>query len=211
MSGNRAGRVDLPIDKVTGPIFGKGLLETFKLEVAKEAVFQAMFGPLGERVFVAEMPNVNETILPAIELAWKRETFKSVNTYLDGQVVGRIYLPTQLKGDYNSMRRVASIFQRWLSTRFKPFTYPENKGLTMFGFGTEFDYTGLATFNGLSCPVIQMTLPFRYDLALLRGDYDPNLPLDNSDLGFIKEVLFNIFNEENKQALTSQRATIDNS
>lgn len=207
---NRTNRVDVPLETVTGPIFGSALLSTLKSEIIKEPVLQTMFGTDGNRVFIEDLPSLNESIVPCIMARWRQDQYRSNNTYLDGSILAEIVLPTRLIGDFNSLRRVGSIFQRWLGSRCNLFAYPENKGLVLFGFESTFNYEGLAVANGVKCPAIQVNIPFRFDLALLRGDYDPELPLDKSDIGFIKSLGLKVFNEENNQTLIAEGDLFEN-
>jgi hypothetical protein len=200
--GNQDARVDKPISLVTGPLVGSELLESFKQELITENVFQIMFGIKGERIFHEEIPNLNETILPAMLLSWKSETFNSNNTYFQGFINGWIVLPVKLEGNYNSLRRVASMVQRFMGGAMKIFA--RVPGLTEFGYGTEFNYDGLARFDGLAAPVIQMNIPFKFDLQLLRLDvagFDPSAPLDASDEGFVTANIIDFINAENSTLL----------
>jgi hypothetical protein len=198
---NQHARVDLPLSQVTGPLFGSNLLEAFKQELITEPVFQTMFGVNGERIFHAKRPNMNETILPALLLTWKQETFNSGDSYFEGSLDGLIVLPITLDGDFNAKRRVGSLFQRFMGGRMNVFS--NVPGLIKFGYGTQFNYEGLARFDGISAPAIQMTIPFKFDLQLVRlkSQYDPLAPLDNSDIGFVTEYLLKVTDVPTGQVL----------
>ena len=186
--GNLNTRVNRPLEDVTGPIIGQNLLQAFKDAIIKEKIFQAMFGVNGERIFITERPNINETILPALLLGWKSETYNSYDSYFQGLIDCWVVLPVRLEGDYNSLRRVGAILQRWMGG--KQFNiFEEVPGLIEFGYGSEFNYEGLARFDGFSAPFIQISIPFKFDLQLLSimlPGFDPLAPLDDSDLGWIE-------------------------
>ena len=206
--GNQKTRIDFPTDLVRGPIPGEHLFEVFKSEMVKENVFRLMFGSLGERIFTTEQPNLNETILPALILQWRSETFQSNNCYLTGSVSAWIILPTRLKGDYNSLRKVGSIFQRWTAGAMSLFD--KVPGLTMFGFGAEYNYDGLVSTSALSAPAIQITLPVKFDLQLMRlqAPYDPTAPLDDSDVGFVEQYLLEVKDGKDQEVIFQQGVLI---
>jgi hypothetical protein len=208
--GNQKDRVEYPLSQVTGPTPGENLFEAFKAEMIKENVFQLMFGTCGERIYTSSHPNLNESILPALLMSWRSETFKSNNVYLDGVVDAWIILPVQLKGNYNALRRVGSIFQRWMSGGMMLFD--KIPGLTMFGFGSDYNYAGLATFSGTSAPAIQISLPFRFDLQLMRlqSVFDPAQPLDDSDVGFIESILLEVINGETNEVIVQEGPILGN-
>lgn len=203
MSGNRDTRVNPAVTAVQGPLIGSNLLEAFKNQIKAQAVFKTMFGPNGERVYVNGMPSINESVLPALILGWASETFRSLNVYFDGQISALLVLPTQLTGDYNAQRRVASVFQRFIAGPLD--LLEEVPGLIRFGVESTFEYQGLARFGGFDAPTIIMTLPFRFDLQLMRlgSDYDPAADLDKADLDFIEGLLLEVKNDDGTE-LTSQ-------
>lgn len=185
MIGNLENKVRQPLSEVTGILAGQNLLDVIKSEMLKENVFQKMFGVQGEHIFTASYPNINETITPSILLSWKSDKPQSLNAYLDGEIEMNIILPTQLKGDYNALRSVGALFQRWLMSNKT--LIRQVVGLLELGVDATFDYTGLAVFSGSNCPVIKANLPFKFDLQklILAGSYDPDEPLDsiyNDDL-----------------------------
>ena len=199
--GNQSSRVEFPLSLVKGPLPGERLLHVFKEEIAKERVFQLMFGDHGERIFVSEEPNLNETILPAIILNWGSETFMSNDTTIEGTVSGYIVMPVRLKGDTNSLRRVGSIVQRWMSGSMSLFD--KVPGLTKFGFNAQFNFQNLAALDGFKAPVIEITLPYRFDLQLMRLEsiFDPNAPLDDADVGFVEQYILEVIDGETKESL----------
>lgn len=201
-------RINSPLLMVQGEIVGEKLLATFKSELIKETVFQKMFGTHGERIFDQKLPSLNQTITPCLVLRWRDETFKTYDNYLEGTVVAELILPVQLTGDFNSLRRVATILQRWMAGRMDLFT--DNKGLIAFGYGANFNYEGMAKFDGFACPVIQITLPFKYDLAKLRGEFDIEAPLDEADIGFVESFSLEIFDQETDKILIEEGVLVEN-
>ena len=202
-NGNQKDKVEASWAMVTGPLVGSNLLQKFKSEMIKEAVFRKMFGETGDSIFIDKVPNINETILPAVILQWSRETYTSNNVYLDGSVDGSIVLPTKLTGDYNALRRVANMVQRWMGGGMN--LWSDVPGLTQFGHGTEFTFDKLAAFDGFRVPLITMRIPFRFDLQYLRlltDGFDPSAPLDDSDVGFVEEYDLNFKNAENQNDIT---------
>lgn len=179
INGNLENKVKQPLSEVTGILVGQNLLEVIKSEMLTESVFQKMFGVDGEHIFINSYPNINETITPSILLSWKNDRPESLNAYLMGDIEMSIILPTQLKGDYNALRSVGALFQRWMMSNRTVL----NKVLGLLELGVEstFDYTGLAVFSGNYCPVIKATLPFKFDMQKLiqAGAYDPDEPLDS--------------------------------
>lgn len=208
---NQKSRVDQPGAMVTGPLAGEGLLENFKAEIIKESVFAIMFGENGERIFTQTPPSLNETILPCMVLSWKSEIFNSNDTYQDGFVTANLMMPVKLIGDYNALRRTALMIQRWMGGTMSLFG-DSNPGLIKFGYGTDFNYEGLAKADGLSCPVIQMNIPYRFDLMLMSvqvDGFDPNLPLDDSDVGFVEQILLKVFDQETDNILLQQGVLVE--
>lgn len=210
MDGNQENRVERPISLVSGPLAGQELLEKFKEEIIKERLFQIMFGNLGERVFIKQMPSLNETILPLLILSWKNENFKSSRVYLEGSISANLILPVRLTGDYNALRRVASMIQRWMGGGMQLFD--KVPGLTHFGYGTDYNYEGMAKFDGFSCPVIQMGIPFKFDLTLLRQQvdgFDPNAPLDDAEMGWVEEYLLEAHDSETAQVVLEEGVILE--
>lgn len=208
--GNKQDRVDLPIKQISGPLVGEDLLNNFKKELIKERVLQAMFGISGERVFITDHPNLNESIVPAFMLDWKQEVFNSNDTYFEGSVSAMVILPTQLSGDTNGLRRVGSIIQRWMGgpmDLFKPTSDSFVPGLVKFGYGSTYDYSGLADYSGVKFPVIQITIPFKFDLQLLRlqiDGFDPSQSLDDSDMGFLESIGLIVYETENNTVIFNE-------
>ena len=97
------------------------------------------------------------------------------------------------------------MLQRWMSGAMSLFD-DRNPGLTAFGHGMEFNYDGLAKFDGFSAPAIQVSIPFRFDLQLMRlqSPYDPNAPLDQSDIGWIESMSLGIKDSETENFLIQQ-------
>lgn len=206
IGGNFDKRVEDALMLVKGPLPGEGLFQALKEEMAKERIFRVMFGEDMRHVYTEQIPNLNESILPAMLFSWKSETFNSNRVYFDGSVSAMICLPVRLQGDYNSLRRVALIFQRWMGGSKKLFD--SVPGLTKFGYGTTFMYDGLAKFDGITCPVIQMDMPFRFDLQKLRLDvgdgFDPDAPLDDADIGWVERYLFEAHSAEDHSVLIDE-------
>lgn len=208
--GNKQDRVEKPLKHISGPLIGENLLINFKKEIIKERIFQTMFGAHGERVFITDHPSLNETIVPAIMLDWRQETFNSNRAYFEGSLSGMVVLPTQLSGDTNGLRRVGSMLQRWMGgglNLFDPSSESFVPGLVKFGYGTSFDYSGLADYSGIKFPSIQLSIPFMFDLELLRlqsDGFDPNQPLDDSDMGFLESIGLTVYETENNTVIFNQ-------
>lgn len=209
MSGsNFQTKVHPAIQAVGGRLIGDNLLQAFKAEMIKEDVFKTLFGPTGDRIFIDKIPNWNETIIPAIILGWKSETYTSRDTYYEGMVTGMVALPMQLAGDYNNLRRVGNMVQRWMGGAMDLFS-GENlvPGLIRFGYGAEFNYEGLAKFDGFSAPAIQINIPFKFDLQLLAQTLDGvdfSGPLDATDLGFIEKIILEVHDGETQKVLLTE-------
>lgn len=212
MNGNNKNRVREPLADVRGTLVGSNLLSVFKSEMLKESVLRKMFGSNGEHVFLDEIPNVNETITPFVLLSWKTETFTSINAYFEGSVDCSVILPTQIKGDYNALRSVGALFQRFMGTTLDMFGPDKVLGLIEFGVGSVFDYQGLATFSGAQCPVIRINVPFKFDLQkvshAMSDQYglDPFSPLDSTldDALLLRYGLIFVDSETNQTLKTSE-------
>lgn len=178
MRNNLGSRVESPIDAVTGILVGDNLLSEIKKSMIQEDVFIKMYGSSGERIFINEIPNMNETITPCVLLAWKTESYSTFDAYFEGQLDCKLILPTQMRGDYNALRRVGALFQRFIGTRMNLFS--SVLGLIELGVDSTFDYTNLAVFSGMSCPVIQVSIPYKFDMQkiIMAGGYDPSAALD---------------------------------
>jgi hypothetical protein len=206
--GNLENRVNAPLSLAQGPLVGDQLMSSFKDEMIKERVFRQMFGEEGQHIFTDRdrTPNMNETILPALLLSWRQETFRSNNVYLDGTIDATLCLPTMLDGQVNNLRRVASMIQRWMSGSMN--LWDKNPGLIRFGYESEFDYGGMAAFgDGFKCPAIQIKIPFRYDLALMRitaDSFDPTAPLDAADLLWVEKYLIKVIDGNSNTELIPQ-------
>jgi hypothetical protein len=209
-AGNLSSRVKRAILTTTGIIPGADLFAIFKSEIQNEPVMRTLFGESCERVFHDKKPNLNETILPCLLLAWKNETFTSNDTYLEGSIEAAICLPVMLTGNFNELRQVGQIFQRFMGGRVSMFD--KVPGLVRFGVGMAFDYTNLAEFDGLTCPVITIQIPFRFDLQLLRiqrPEFDPSAPLDAEDLGWAESFRARFFNAENNDTLIDEGVLLE--
>lgn len=188
---NLQNRIKSPKSDVVGVLVGENLLDVFKSEMIKERVFQRMFGTGGERIYINEMPNVNETITPFVLASWSKERFNSIDTYFEGNIDVSIVLPTQIKGDYNALRHVGAMFQRWIGTTMNCFD--KVLGLIEFGANSDYDYNGLAVFSGANCPVIKINMPFKFDLQKISHGmsdeygFDPLSSLDDAQNDVILE------------------------
>ena len=214
MSGsNFETRVKAPLQSVAGRLIGENLLQSFKNEMLKESVFQTMFGTCGDRIYIDKIPNWNETILPAMILGWKSETYNSFDAYYTGIVTAIIALPVQLSGDYNSLRRVGNMVQRWIGGAMELFDGDNLvPGLTMFGYGSEFNYEGTAKFDGFSAPAISITFPFKFDLQILNqymDGIDFRAALDEADLGFIEKILLEVREVENQKVIFQEGVLVE--
>lgn len=195
--GNLEDRVEYPLSKVTGPLVGGNLLDALKAEILAEPIFQRIFGCKGERIFTKDLPSYNETILPLIEFYWSRERVNNWDTLQTGAIEARIVLPVKFRGDVNGQRQIAALFQRFMNTRRGIFTTVS--GLTELGVDTEYRYDKLLALNGLTLPVIEMTIPFAFDLKLF-SQQNPELdlfgPLDGELVGFFEHYGFKLSNEQ---------------
>lgn len=206
-------RVDTPIAMVQGPLVGETLLDNFKNEIMKERLFQIMFGIQGERIFVKNHPNLNEEILPALLLDWKQETFNSGRTMFEGTISAMLAMPVRLEGDTNALRRVGSMIQRWMSGSMNLMDPAGDNfvaGLIKFGYGALYDYAGLAQFSGLSVPVIQINIPFSFDLELLRlltPGTDFEAALDDSDVSWLTDTLVQFVDTDSTQVINQEEIT----
>lgn len=209
MANNLVTRVQQPLSQVTAPLVGENLLQAFKdlmignedQQIAGQSVFRVMFGERGERVFVNDVPSYNDTIVPLLELYWQKENFESWDTYLTGSVLGRIVLPAMFRGNYNQLRQVAAVFHRFLGSRACAQIFQTVTGLVEFGAGTDFAYDKLLRVDGLLFPTIEMTLPFKFDLAWFaqqNPDLDVRGDLDAELFGAIQAYRIGISSEEGK-------------
>lgn len=207
MSSNQNVKIDDVISTVQGPLIGSNLLSSFKSQLLAQPVFSTMFGAGSftvDRVFIDQMPNINDTILPALILQWATDTFNSMDTYFEGSIRGLIALPAHVQGDYNSQRRVANMFQRFMGGPMQMFDPAVNPGLIKFGYGTQFQYDGLANFSGIQVPVIQMTIPFMFDLLQMQlqsPGFDFSANLDQNELPWIEEYFLKVIDGENQNVL----------
>src|SRR5204863_227380 len=119
-----------PLALIQGRLIGDELLAQVKARMITDAVWKAIFGVAGERIFVAELPSLNDTIVPFIEFSWAGEVFQNVDLYRTGSLDARIILPAQLKGDFNRFRKIAAAWTRWVGGKqHRLFDYVA--GLTM--------------------------------------------------------------------------------
>lgn len=198
--GNLDARVNDPLKKITGPLVGELLLESFKAAMIEEPVFQMMFGKKGERIFINELPNYNDTIVPLLELYWKNERFEDHDLYFSGVIDARLVLPLTLAGpdNLNKLRRVAGAFQRFIGAD-QHRMFDREPGLTEFGFGMDFTFNQLLKFSGQDFPVIPFTIPFKYDLAKFRElhpEIDLQGRLDEEEFGWITSYSLKVLSEE---------------
>ena len=215
MANNQIERVENAISEVQGPLIGSNLLQSFKDQMLKQEVFRIMFGGSAEcadRIYVRKMPNVNESIVPFLILSWQSDTFRSFNQYFDGTIKGLLALPAHIQGDYNAQRRVGNMIQRFMGGPMKMFDPAVNPGLIEFGIGTQFVYDGLANFSGIQLPVIQMTIPFKFDLQQLRiqsPGFDPFSDLDEADLLWVEKYSASYIDGNDKKVLIEEGAILD--
>jgi len=203
MSGNNENRVENSYANVSGILVGENLIKELKNEMMKEKVFQIMFGgEKGSRIYDNYYPNINETILPFALVEWKKENFKSFNVYFEGTISMTIALPVNLDKKIGHKRKVGLIFQRFLGGPLNLFD--KVPGLISFGYGTDFNYEGVAKMDGFSAPAIQLTIPFKFDLQKLRADnegFDPFASLDEADVGELEGMVLDIFKSEDNESL----------
>jgi hypothetical protein len=195
--GNLKTRVESSYTSINGPTVGDNLLTEFKTQLIAQDVFKTMFGTNGERIFINQSPNINETITPGLLLSWKNEKFFTFDNYFSGEISALVILPVQLTGDFNSLRKVGQVFQRFIGGPMNLFK--NVSGLIEFGYGTSFGYELLAKFDGFQCPAIALTIPFKFDLQLLKsqyGEFDFYRDLDDSDVGLIESILATTINSD---------------
>jgi hypothetical protein len=191
MSDNLETRVQASVELVEGPIFGKNLMCTFKEQLLLQKVFRLMFGDGGERIFINEMPNINQEITPLLILKWNADTFNSGDVYYTGMIDAVIGLPVQVSGDENALKEVASVMQRFIGGPMKMFDPKKNPGLIKFGYGAEFKYGGMFDLSGIKLPAIEFTLPFQFDLQQMiiqQPGVDFFADLDVANLPWITQV-----------------------
>lgn len=212
--GNFNDRVVDGLSKINGPLYGEGLLEALKASMIKENVFQALFGLLGERIFIDEIPSYNDSIIPLIEFWWKAETYQSRNSFFTGSLDGRILLPAQIdrkKALPNYSRRIGNAFQRFLGGDNHNL-FDVVPGLIEFGFGMNFRYDQIFQITGLTLPAIAMTIPAKFDLRLLqlqRPEVDWVSELDADEIGFVETYRITIA-DENSHVLIPEGVLSDN-
>jgi hypothetical protein len=196
--GNETTRLDIPLATVTPPLIGDTLLAQFKEALIQEPVFKTIFGNTGERIFVDKVPSYNDSIFPLLELYWKRERYENRDLVQSGEITGRILLPAKLQGDYNKQRLIAVAFQRFLGAS-QHNMFARVPGLTHFGSGMEFTYDQLLQFSGGVIPYIPFTIPFEFDLHLVRQLYpevDFTAQLDAAVFGWVETYSLNVKSEE---------------
>lgn len=188
--GNQTDRVSFPLSIVTGGVVGSDLLDQLKSAMLTQNVFKAMFGENGQRLYFDKVPSYSEAITPGFELYWKDESIQNWDTYLTGNLSGSIFLPTRMQGDVNAQRRIATTFTRFIGSD-KCDLFDRVAGLTEFGLNTSFRYDKMVVLDGGNLAVIDVTIPFKFDLKLLsqkRPEINYHDDLDAQMIGWLEKV-----------------------
>lgn len=205
---NTEQRVVAALNIVQGPLIADNLLTELKVGLLKEQVFKTLYGNLGERIFVAQVPNYNQTITPFLEFYWGRDTYTNFDIYFGGTINGRIGLPAKLRGDTNQQRRVATALQRFFGAKScSDMLHPQVPGLIEFGIGTNFEYDRLLDIDGLKIPVISFIIPYKIDLHLYEQaneGVDFRDVLDSQALPNLGTYTLNLVNELQNVLLTGE-------
>lgn len=199
---NFKSKVETAVNMVSGPLVGENLLIALKAAMVLEPVFRKMFGNQGERIHLEDPKNVNETSLPAMEFFWQRERVQSANTRQSGTIKANLYLPTLLRGNVTVQRKVANLFQRFLNSDHD--LYDQVSGLIMFGKDADYQYDRLLALTGISIPLIEITIPFEFDLKLLRQRHPEinfNDQLDAQEWGWIESYGLALRDEDSSEVL----------
>lgn len=175
--GNYDDRVAGPLSKISGILIGENLLPAVKEAMIQQGVFQKLFGSKGERIFVKDLPSLNDTIIPLIEFRWKGERWQSQNTRVFGTVVGMIVMPADLGGRTDRFRAIVAAFMRWIDSSHGLFAAVP--GLIEFGTNADFKYDNAIRAGGTEYPVVDFTLPVVFDLTIFRAQ-NPEIDLDGA-------------------------------
>lgn len=203
-------QIEKPLECVTGPLLGHNLLDVFKELLIKDKIFRMLFGEKGERIFVRELPSINDTIIPLLELHWKAEAWQSRNAYVTGTVGGSIYLPPDLIGRTDRFRPIAGALVRAMESFTRVVDEETNSyklvqpifdrvaGLTEFGKNIAFNYDNAIRAGADLIPIIEMVIPCKFDLHLFRLAYpeiDLDAPLDAPEIPDIATYAIEITDE----------------
>jgi hypothetical protein len=203
--GNYDEDVKRPLSKISGPLIGENLLPSVKAAMLKQTVFQKLFGGSGDRIFIDELPSYNDTIIPLIELHWKGERWQSQNSRIYGTLTGMIVLPADLHGRTDQFRAIASAVARWIESNHGLFQAVS--GLIEFGTNADFKYDGAIRAGGDIFPIIDLTIPVVFDLAIFRSE-NPEIDLDaalDADLfGWVEAYKIRIKDENGNVLMDSQ-------
>lgn len=170
-------RVTDSVKKIKFPLPAENLLFCIKDEMSKDSVMTALFGKKGNRIHVDKLPVYVANNLPLIEFYWNSETFPgSLDVLHSGTIEGRIVLPAKLVGDFNTMRKIALLFELWIQNQCSSI-FRKIPELTEIGVPTTFQYNRiLQAKDGFKVPFIPFTMGFLVDLQRWKNAND-NIPL----------------------------------
>lgn len=203
MAGNHRTRLEAALAQVEGTLVGSNLLSKLKEKMLTQTVLKTLFGNAGERIFINQSPNYNESIVPALELTWESEIGRSADVYHPGTIKGMIVLPAKFKADVNQQRLIGAVFQRFLESKACNL-FGDVAGLTKFGYETSYRYDRLLHNSGWDGPVIEMSIPVLFDMRLFQRsleNWDILADLDAGELGLMETYLIALFSEEGDELI----------
>lgn len=192
MASEQENRMNEPLGDLVAGVPGQEILQEFKKCLKSEPVFKKLFGNDGERIIIDKAVSINTKAIPLFELRWKTDTYKSFDTYLEGQIEGRMIFPINLKADnFNVKRKISLMFARFVgSERFELFD--KVAGLLMFGQDMNINYSVAFGVSGNSLPGILINIPYRLDLHKwykAHPEIDPLEALDGEEFDVTTYVL----------------------
>jgi hypothetical protein len=170
-------KIAQPLSKISGRLIGDDLLPAIKAAMIMQPVFQALFGKAGERIYVEQLPSLNDTIIPMLELKWKGERWQSQHTRIYATVDGMIVLPVDLQGRTDRFRSIAAAFMRWIESDHGLFA--ACSGLIEVGTNADFRYDKAIQCDGRTYPIVEFTLPVVFDLTIFRAE-NPDIDLEGA-------------------------------
>ena len=183
--GNTESRLKAGVNDVTGGLIAENMMSVLKTVILKQKVFRTIFR---ENIFVDQLPSYNETILPAWEFRFNRETVMGADLLHRGSINSRILFPNDLHGDVSFHRKMALTVYRFFaaSDRLEDLLAPVS-GLTEIGENIDIVYDTMFVQDGIAVPSIVMTIPFVLDRRRFRNE-NPEIPLDEDlDAALIRE------------------------
>lgn len=188
-------RIDNAQDLQTGKEPGNEILEKFKEVMLTEEVFKKLFGEDGAKISIDDSLNISEKNVPVLEIRIIKENFPTQNSYQTGTLEGRLLLPPSFKGGYNSKRRLALMFARFLRSPKYMQIFDLVPGLRALGTNFAADYSILYRVGSISLPAIRMTFNYELDPVEWFRTYpeiDPyeslsgeSFDIDSSDFNFL--------------------------